>query len=462
MQDIVNDIKKISLKLGNNVFIVGGYIRDKLADPTCKPKDMDIVVDGDIKLFMEAMRHQGFKACSLNQEVSLYRAFKNGNTVDIMLMKKDTMEEDLRLRDFTVNAIALDIINNKILDPFNGRKALQRRILDTVTEESFKDDPVRILRGIRLSMEKGMHFSEKSEKLMIQERSRISQCAMERVSGEILSIIAIDKYGDAFSILDQYDVLRHVIPYVQELKTIGKCKYHMVDAFTHMNMTYKAFKEALAGLVELSFVSRLDLKAETGQHQVQDYLAFGAFAHDIGKFQCYSKNDNHISFKGHDSKGAEIIQDVCRNLRFPRKMQELVEAVVKAHMVPLRIYKCKGNEYEQQCLSFFMSYERFVPYVLLISYCDAYATRSLYDPENDLENYHLFIEKLMMEYDRYDNIVKHCLPGGEDMMREMNVSGRDVGLLLEEAVKVAYVDKINDKDCLLEEMKRRHSGSQLK
>ena len=243
---------KITLeKAGGDAYIVGGYIRDKLIHPKINPKDIDFIYSGNIDKLILELEGQGYKFLPIKQAVSMYRMIFEDITVKISKMNGENIKEDLSKRDFTINAICMDIKENKIIDPFKGRNYISSRIIHNVNDKSLDDDPIRILRGIRTYISYGMHFSLGTERKVVEIAPRLKHCTKKSVFNEFMKIIQCDKEGKAFYLLDDYNILRNMFPYIDELKTIGKCKYHLEDAFTHMNLTYETFKNILNSRIQI-------------------------------------------------------------------------------------------------------------------------------------------------------------------------------------------------------------------
>lgn len=329
MRKIIKLIKSIICDTDMQAYLVGGYIRDKLINIKNNPNDLDIVLEGNVEGVLNVLCQNGFKVFELKKEHNIYRAVLGNYTVDISKMKGQNIEEDLLKRDFTADAIALNLRNNKIIDPLKGRLHIKRRILQSVDENSFKDDPVRILRGIRFYIKYGMHFSGYTEEYIRSEAKNILRFPTDRVLDEFIHGIHDDENGIFFEVMDQYMVLKNVLPYMEELKTVGKCKYHLVDAFTHMNTAYHVFKDLKKGIMQVKNLNMERFNKKIGLYDESDYLAFATFVHDIGKYASYSKEGDKVSFRGHDEKGLEIIEKVCDKLKFPGDAKKWYAVLLK-------------------------------------------------------------------------------------------------------------------------------------
>ncbi|WP_410506307.1 HD domain-containing protein [Haloimpatiens sp. FM7315] len=449
--DILKKIKRVAIENEIEVYIVGGYIRDKLMPSKEIPLDLDLVCKGDITKIVLCLNECGFNSFFLKEELNMYRFTKGATTVDLCSLKGKTIEDDLKERDFTLNAVALDLVRNKIIDPFRGREHIKARVITEVTKDSIKNDRVRILRGVRFIIKYGMHFSKDTEIEVTRESIYINKCTRERVFHEIMKIINLDKNAVAFDVMDSYSILSNLIPYIEENKKIGKCKYHLEDAFTHMNMVYKIFKEIVLGKISINGFDFKILNNKIGDYSIKDYLAFAAFNHDIGKSLSYRKNGGKVSFKNHEVIGAKLIEEFCDYLKFPKAATRIVKDTVDGHMRPLKLFKEKSRK---NYFDFFKTYEDRVPYILLISFCDVYATHSIYDPNNQMEVYNKFIEELVLEFQIYKDIIKSKMISGKDIKENFRIKPLYIGEALEYIHERMYIGEIKDKNQAMKKLSK--------
>ncbi|KOA19106.1 multifunctional CCA protein [Clostridium homopropionicum DSM 5847] len=444
MREIIDNIKKVLHITNGNVYIVGGYIRDKLLNMEVISEDLDIIYEGDIKDFIDNLEMIGYSIFPIKESIGIYRSVIKGKIIDIAKLKGRNIEEDLRSRDFTINAIALKLIENKIIDPFKGREHLKAKLIHEVTDNSIKDDKVRILRAYRLSLKLGMHFSKSCEEHIIEESRYIKQYPKERIYTELIKLIEEDKEAIAFEALERCGVLQNLIPYIDELKVIGKCRYHIEDAFTHMNLVYKNFKALLKGNLTIKGLDLELLNNKLGGTYIKSYIAFAAFSHDIGKAKCYKKIEDKVSFIGHDKVGAEIISEVCEELGFPKEGKKLIEILVEAHMYPLGLCKNRVKNNKKSFYKLFSRYDKFIPFILTLSYCDMYATKMLYDPDNEEELFKKYIEQLFEEYKLFRKARDNRFINGKQVMEITKREGKEIKLVLEDLEKKTYFGLINN------------------
>lgn len=442
----IKSFKTVLEKSGGKAYLVGGYIRDKLINPRSNPKDMDFIYDGNIDKLISELKGLEYNIFPIKESIGIYRIIEDEITVDISKMKGKNIEEDLSKRDFTINSICMDITENKIIDPFKGRNYIESRIIHNVSENSLEDDPVRILRGIRLYINYGMHFSLITENKVVDIAPRLKECVKERVFNEFMKIIQFDREGKAIQILDDYNILRNMFPYIDELKAIGKCKYHLEDTYTHMNLTYETFKNVLNNRIQIDNFDINLFDKFIGNFKLREYIALACFLHDIGKFNCYKNDEDRISFYGHEVEGGKISKGICEDMVFPKEATELIEVIVSAHMYPLGLFKSDVKDIKKALYKFFSKYDKYIIPIVIVSFCDVYATKMIFDPNNEKQAYKEFMENILNEYKCYLEIKNNRILNGNDIIRITNKKGPIIKKIIEEIDKQRYLGKINSKE----------------
>ncbi|HSM25940.1 MAG TPA: hypothetical protein VK856_13840 [Anaerolineaceae bacterium] len=201
----------------NPVYLVGGIVRDILLNYPIH--DIDIAYCGDVKEYSKKVADNlGAKFFMLNEEFQTARIIyttqsKKRRWIDIIAVRENNINRDLFLRDFTVNAIAIDLYNRKkIIDPNGGAKDLKNRILRVTNPNSIVDDPVRILRAIRLSVQFGWKMANETI-IAIRENSKLlSQVTRERKRDEIFKILNLPNPATALRLMEHLNLLESSFP----------------------------------------------------------------------------------------------------------------------------------------------------------------------------------------------------------------------------------------------------------
>lgn len=444
MKRFIQLLKNYGKENNVKIYIVGGYIRDKLLAIKKEPKDLDVIIEKNIDDLIDYLKKEKYKVFVVKEELHIFRVFKGESEADITLLKGASIEEDLSKRDFTINAIALELTDNKVIDIFEGRKHLKSKIIQQVNDGSIKDDPVRILRAARFTATYGMHLNIFTEASIREQGENLLSAPKERLFNEFIKVIESDKNGNAFDILDNMMVLKYIFPSIEKLKVIGRCKYHVVDAFTHMNTTYSTFKDLLNNKLQLEIDFKQYLNKKISLYKYENFLAISAFVHDIGKSQSYKKEGDKVSFEGHDYAGAEICEGIFESLGFPKDAIALIKNIVKGHMYPLALYKSTLSDSKKSYFKFFSKYKEYIPYILLISYCDFYATQLYLGINKEMEEYKDFIIRLFKEFEKFNSFYSRNFLRGNEISQILNIEGKEIGEAIAFLHKEYYLENVNN------------------
>ncbi len=449
MDKYINKFKKIIedfTEQDGKFYAVGGYCRDKVMKTSMYTNDIDIIYTGDIEELINHIREKGFNIYIIKKEASIYRITDEGIIIDISPLKGNTIEEDLYNRDFSINAIAFDILDNLYIDPYKGIEDIQNKLLKQVNENSIREDYLRILRAARFANQYSLQIEESLILEIKNEVENIFKAPKERIFTETMKIVDKDFCGDVFYLLDRLGILKEIIPNVDQLKKIGKCKYHIEDVFTHMNMVYKNYKRLVLQEISLGGLSPGLWEKQIAGFSIHNYIAFACFTHDVGKYECYKKDGEKISFIGHDIKGKEIMGGICVKLGFSNEGKKLVETLIEAHMYILGLYKNNIKNYKNSFYKFFKRYDGYIEYIIAVSYCDVLATKTLYDPDNQMQIFEKFLVYILQEYKVYERIKKHRYLNGSDIIQHTDAKGKEIGQIIEDLDKETYFGYIDSKN----------------
>lgn len=342
-----------------NKFIVGGWVRDNFLKETFleeeslpssekfiklykEPHDRDFVVVGSTP---EEMLSKGFKQVGTDFPVFLdekgeeyalarkeistgsgYQDFKFDFNPSI------TLREDLRRRDFTINALAQkvedDEIVDGIIDYFGGLQDAQLGIVRHIDNEHFQEDPLRVLRGCRIASE--LRFNMDIQTIMLCRKmvrlNMLESLSAERVWKEIDKALHTTNMFDFIEFLSLTNALSHVLPEVFELTNVPEnTVYHPEgNAFTHVQLTFRN--------VERMFIGKdKDFRDITDEmkHQIS-LVNFALLCHDLGK--AHTNKDKWPAHHGHDELGLEVIDKLCDRLKVPNEYRDFAKLCCKYHM----------------------------------------------------------------------------------------------------------------------------------
>lgn len=342
-------------------YLVGGFVRDYLLKKTSG--DIDLAVAGPaLELAREVAGIFGGHYVVMDEENEIARVVLKGDNggdwhVDISTMH-GSIEEDLALRDFTIDAMALELCTYKgafaeseIIDPFGGRRDLGLKLVRAISEGSLERDPLRLLRAVRLAAELGFEIEPNTADLIRRHCQLITSVSAERVRDELYRIIAAPRAASWLSRLDELGLLTPVIPELEASKGVRQPKEHCWDVFHHSLETVAAIeyligRGATGGLWQFgeNLLAPVPWFAALRDHFNQEVcvgrnrlglLKLVALLHDIAKPLCKTIDEGgRIRFFGHAKEGAAIAARVMERLRFSSREIELASRAIKHHLRP--------------------------------------------------------------------------------------------------------------------------------
>ncbi len=352
------------------VWLAGGAVRDLLLGRPLH--DWDFTVAGPARaLARQAANLLGGAYVTLDAERDTGRAVvtqpytRRPITLDFATLRGDSIEEDLRARDFTLNAMALDLDTGRLIDPTGGQKDLERGFIRTTGAQSFTDDPARLLRALRVAAELDFTLEQSTRHAIRAHAPRLADVAAERITPELNRILQAEPSAWGLHRAWQLGLLEIVLPEVAALEDVEQSSpHHYAKAWRHTLAAVTAYEGLLArvqgqalrtrGKITLPFPSwAWEMLSEALLPLQQPLLAYlaepvsvemdrqllikwGVLLHDVGKTETRTVDDAGLThFYGHPTTGARHIQERLTTLRFPTKAHHFVATLVAQHMRPL-------------------------------------------------------------------------------------------------------------------------------
>jgi tRNA nucleotidyltransferase/poly(A) polymerase len=490
------------------VWLVGGCVRDWLLRR--ESNDIDLILpQGAIRLARSLADTFDGAFFVLDRERDVARAIltdREGNSlhVDVASLRAAELLVDLSLRDFTINAMAMpidavigseDVAVAEIIDPFGGRTDLDQGIIRAVTEGSFCDDPLRLLRAVRQAAELGFRIEDATYNLMRRDAPLLATVAVERIRDELWRILALPGTWRHLRVLSDVGLLLDCLPEVPALIGVTQSPPHYQDVFdhtrsvlAHLEGLYSLIWPAAEwGLPRVAPPDRLlylddavwpDLSAaiepfsgdlqghlagpvSVGRSR-QDCLVWAALAHDWGKPGTRSVDQNgKIHFLEHDARGASLVQARLRTLRMATEEVSMISRLVGLHMRPGYL----SHDYppsRRAVYRFFLDAAGAGPESVLLSLADYAAIRSentsLESEDRRIRTAGLLLEAYFRE--RTERVDPPRLLDGRQIMSICGLApGPEVGLLLQELREAQASGEVTDVAGALAWLAQRMRGS---
>ena len=309
-------LSKISQSLNNEIYLVGGAVRDYLTDNETTDRDI-IVMDEDARDFALKVADL-FEATfvTLDDENKIYRlVFPDKiNYIDVTNPVGGTIEKDLMRRDLTINAIAVNIRTCEVVDITGGITDIYNKCLNYVNEHNFVDDPLRLLRVYRFQALLGFELAPETISAVCKYAGLIHKPAVERINYEILKLFS-GKYADkALENMNKTWMLEEIFPFVKELKQVPPNAHHHLDLFHHSIETVKQIQNLYEKAPD-EVKSHMD-NVDFGGFSRLTHLKLAGFMHDIGKFSTWTIEEGKHRFIKHDDVGAKLSVKFLKDLHF--------------------------------------------------------------------------------------------------------------------------------------------------
>ncbi len=323
---------------GDGVWIVGGAVRD--AALGTEVTDLDLAVTGDPAAAAKAIAHAGGgHAFELSAEFATWRTVAPDRSwqVDLTALRGETIEADLGARDFTLGAVAVPLGGGPPVDPYGGLADLEHRVLRAVGEGSFAADPLRLLRAARLGAELRLEVDAGTVALARAEAGRAAEPAGERQLAELRRLIGGVDPLRGLSLLDALGITATVLPELETLRGVEQGPNHHLDVHGHTLAVLERTLEVEADLNRFAGDRAVETRELLDEPLADEMsrgtaLRFGALLHDIGKPATRGERDGYVTFIGHDSVGAEIVDTICRRLRASRALTAHLRALTLHHL----------------------------------------------------------------------------------------------------------------------------------
>ena len=364
------------------VYIVGGVVRDLLLGQNSKSSyleltDLDLVVEHSaLTSARRAADRLGWSFYALDEARDVARLIFNPSAptplvCDIAGMRGGSIEVDLRLRDFTINAMALayapgDVPGDTptLLDPTGGQADLARKIVRRVAPVSLCEDVVRVLRAVRLAVQFSFQIESATAAQMQRLVPSLPQASSERVRDELWKLFATANPAAGIKLAQELGMIAYLLPEVAATLGVTQSSPHYLDVFEHTHATVEAAAHLRQWLRQDRYTPQTEAEVEliaklgpwrhrlrhhlstnvSAHHQRGDWLIWVALLHDIGKPATRSEemltasNSPRIRFLNHEEVGAEFVRQRLNQLRFSRNEVELASAIVQAHMRPHHLH----------------------------------------------------------------------------------------------------------------------------
>lgn len=363
-------------------YLVGGFLRDLLLG---RPpgRDIDLVVEAPLAAAAAALaRRLKGRPVPLDPSTIRIPCALEGlrRQIDLSRLNGPDIASDLARRDFTINALAIELTDEPVLlDPVGGRPDLDRGVIRMVSARGLDADPLRLLRAVRVAAQLGFRLERETEQAIAVRSAAVVRAAGERARDEVFKILAAPRAADPVERLDALGLLPALMPEIVPMKAIPASPPHRLPLWPHAIETLRQLEEILVHLEHLLPGCGRDLRAHL-EREVEggirrgEILKWVALLHDVGKPRTRAVGpDGRTRFLGHEEVGAEMVGGMATRFRLGRRATAIAVAIVRHHMRPILLAQETGAGLRAR-FRFFRDVGAVAADVLLHSLADARAT----------------------------------------------------------------------------------------
>jgi poly(A) polymerase len=435
-RSILHTIGKAAIKTGTPCFLIGGFVRDKIIGRDTK--DADIVCLGD----GIALAHAFADHLSPVPQVAFFKNFGTAQVkfqefeIEFVGARKEsylpesrkpevstgTLEDDQLRRDFTINALAVELNGEaigEVIDPFNGLSDIEKKIIRTPAEagRTFSDDPLRMLRAIRFATQLNFTIEPVTLQAISDHAHRIKIISQERITDELNKIMLTPKPSIGWDLLFRTGLLQIIFPQMVDLHGA-----EFIDGKGHKDNFYHTLQV-------------LDNICETTGDL---WLRWAAVLHDIGKPATKKFEENGWTFHGHEVVGARMVPKIFTKLKLPlNDRMKFVQKMVELHLRPISLTKENITDSAIRRLLFDAGED--IDSLMKLCHADI-TSKNSFKVKRYRQNFELVRER-MAEVEEKDKMRNWQPPiTGEKIMETFGLPpGKNVGLI-KDAIREAILD----------------------
>ncbi|MBX6421992.1 CCA tRNA nucleotidyltransferase [Thermosulfurimonas sp. F29] len=328
------------------VYVTGGAVRDILRGERVGDLDLTVVDLSPLEVAEEAARRLSWALVPLHEDFGVFRVAHGGFSLDISGLRPGAVdiEEDLRLRDFTFNALAVPLPEAlektpsewPLLDPCLGLRDLKSGLIRAISRRNLVDDPLRILRAYRFYALGFGEIEEETRRWLSAERERLLGVARERIAHELMLILKSKRAGETFSLMAEDEVFFVIFPELAEARGVPQPAFHHLDVLGHSLEALRRAEEVLEA-PEKFFGTGEPFREVLKDPERVVAVKLAALFHDAGKARTFAppgKRSDRITFYEHEKVGAEMFEAWATRLRWKRSLAKKVQTLIRHHMRP--------------------------------------------------------------------------------------------------------------------------------
>jgi poly(A) polymerase len=466
--DMLRALYQFAKKSKVRLYLVGGILRDIFLKRDKENLDLDFCLKRNAISFGQKLSYVmkcGFVVLDKEHGACrLVRKIKDKvYTLDFMDFRGKTIEEDLLHRDFTINAMAVELEkifsagspDTSLIDPYGGRKDLKAGLIRIVDKKAFDADPLRILRAFSFSAILDFKIEKETLRLAKLKANKLAKVSCERIRDELFKILDRPGSFEYLRDLDNLKILKIIIPEIETMRGVKQGPYHHLDVWRHTLETIRQLELLIGEYKKRKEIQDYLNEAICAERKRRALIKLGALLHDIGKPPALRREDGKTKFHGHEKLGVEISENIARRLKLSNDEVDSLKKMVFWHLRPG--YLADNEEITPRAIfRYFRDTAQEALSIFLISIADQRATCGPLTSKRSRIQHEEITASLIKEYFRRKKQKKIVrLVTGDDLMNKFKLGPSIlIGKILSEIEELQAIGKIKTKKEALKEAER--------
>jgi poly(A) polymerase len=441
------------------LYLVGGVLRDLILGKEKENPDFDFCLKkGAINFASKLAKKIKAGFVILDKEHGACRLVKRIKdkicTLDFTDFRGPTLEKDLLHRDFTINAIALELekvfacedLNNLLIDPYRGREDLKNKKIKAVNKKSFAEDPLRILRAFSFAAGLGFEIDKETLRLVKFEKDKLSKVSNERIRDELFKIFDTSRAFKCLVMLDKLKILKIIFPEIEKMRGVEQGPYHHLDIWLHSLETVKQLEILIQEAKRNNEIQDYLNEFITSDRRRKQLIKLGALLHDIGKPDALRHEDGKIKFHGHERIGSDMSEEIAKRLKLSNDELNALRLMVYWHLRPGYLGDFEKPSARAK-FRYFRDTDKEAISILLLSLADQRSTKGPLTTKAARMQHERVVSSLLKEYfKRLKEKKPKRLLNGDDLIKKFKLEPSPlIGKILSEVEELQAIAKVKTK-----------------